>query len=140
MKFTTYFSSHPGYAIELPSENPGINFIDRVRSELEVPSLSADVVSGYISGTNCDADLSLEESTARDSGHYSEKSSTHVKVPRGFLNQFVKVELNTVRDPATGAINTVNGVQKLNKQAVIDAWAEAGYPLRWGFEETSQDS
>jgi hypothetical protein len=39
------------------------------------------------------------------------------------------------RTPDTGQITEVYIIRQVDKIDILDAWEEAGYPERWGFDE-----
>ena len=134
MEFTVSFCSKQGYAVNMADDKVGLDFVDRVRMELQL-NIPIERISGYICSRSYDPEITITEEQARDSGHFRNSASVQVTVPNEFINQFVTVELRTSKNGDTGEVTHVRGGLKLQEDKLFEAWREAGYPLEWGFKE-----
>ena len=140
MEFRILFAS-PTYnnQVCVPSHKVGLEFVDRVRSELGVPDLELARIEDWVEGAYMAPEILISEQTARNSGHFKNNNQVELEVPKGFLNRFYRVDLVVQKNSSTGEIESVTGGYLPDKEDIVAAWAHDGYPLRWGFDPQDED-
>jgi len=114
----------------------GLEDLDRAREELDLPELSADLLNRKVeSVTKVAVYCEIDEATARKSGHFVQRCERTVNCPHKGLNKFFSKQIKTTVVPETGEITKAWFVYEVDKEAVIKAWKDAGYPLKWKVEE-----
>lgn len=134
MKFELTVKSRTGYAVSISSSAIGITDLDMVRDKLGLPDMSAELLQGGIDQIQQDINFGIDESVARESGHFKTCCVVAVRVPAGFINDRVDTDVVASRDEDTDAITGVRIVRSINNARVLAAWINAGYPLEWGTE------
>jgi len=137
MKFEIVFASHPGWPVEMPYSSIGLIDVSFIRQNT-VENLDLDLVEGYIQDLRISPEITVCECYARSAGHFNYGNRANIRVKRNFLNQFVIKQVKTETSNKDGKILKAWIVYKLDKEAVLSAWADAGYPIQWGFEEEEE--
>lgn len=138
MELKAHFRARWGVrAIDLPSKQLGLDAVDKARKKTGF-RLPLDIVEGYVREVWDNHEAPIPEELARQSGHFGETSRREVIVPENFLNQFVRIEHNLIQDSETGAVKKVSFRYDIDGTAVLEAWEDAGFPLKWGTEEEEE--
>ena len=118
------------YIVDLPDRELGLKDVDRIRKELEVPLLPLKRIY-YKTPMTYDRWIyvKIDEFTARDSGHFTEKATARIYVPELFLNQFYKTIILKHRDENTGEVTRAELRYQFYEERFIEWWKAAGYPL-----------
>lgn len=127
------------FAVGMKDATLGMDDLDRIRSELEIPNLDPERVSKDVYRLYTSPGIKLPEHIARHSGHFKEGCSATAKVRTNALNQFVSTQIEAKRDLSSGAVENVKLMYVLDEEAVIDAWQDAGFPLEWDLQEPDKD-
>lgn len=137
MKFTVFYKTKVAYyhAISWNKRKVGLNFIDNVRKELDLPLLPLERIEITCDFLFSNPEIEISEEVARDSGHFRETGSIEVYVPKKSLNQFCFVDSDIEKSEETGEILKVRPVTKLNEDKLLRAWKENGYPIEWDLQE-----
>lgn len=135
MNFSVKFFAPKFFAWQIDSKHGGLDLLDKARQDTGLASLSPHRVSNSVPSVAQDPILDISEEAARASGRFSEKSEVWVRVQKGWLNQFSQIFTVTDRSPESGEIILAKFEHRLDNDAVIGAWEEAGYPSPWESEE-----
>jgi len=111
----------------------GLDKVDEIRKITLLPNLSLDVFAFYSNSTRKNFSFQINENTARTSRHFKNRNRLQIEVPDGFLNSFVVLSPEITQND-DGKIEKVDFKWEIDKEAVLEAWEEAGFPLKWGFE------
>ena len=129
MQFNVKFESTTGYAISIPDTKYGLDLIDKVRNELQLPNLSLEVFFSNISKIEKDLTIvNLSEDMVRQSKHFKNINEIVVYVPEHYLNKFVKIDYEVHRKN-NGEVVKLIPFYVIMKQKVLDLWENLGYPL-----------
>jgi hypothetical protein len=123
------------HAIDLNPTAIGTIVLDRVRSELKLQNMSADLLQDTIEPLYTDVSFDVTEDLARVSRHFETEHNIAVSVPQGFLDDFVDTTVVAERDDETGETLHVCIKRTASEARILTAWSEAGYPLKWGIED-----
>jgi len=125
----------------------GLDFLDRVRKELDVPNLDHRRVDdmcryNWNLAVSCAIDEDEARRIAERTGLFRESSRITVRVPRWGLNHYLKIDLDVHKNAKTGEIERVCPEWCIDKDAVVRDWIAAGCPLVWALDsaETAQSS
>ena len=139
MKFEIRFEADRSliayYAIYINSADTGLNGVRKIRKELETDKLSSERIRDYKKGLETNPQIKILESIAISSGRFDERNIVKVVVRHKALNKFVYEVVECDKDEQTGEITHAWIERKLNEQAVLNAWEDAGYPLEWNVED-----
>ncbi len=118
------------YVIDLPNKEVGLWDVDRIRQELAVPMLRLERIYHKIP-TLYDRWIyvQLNEFTARESGHFMERATVTMYVPKHFLNQFCDIVVHAERNEENGEVKEARLMYQFNKEKFLEWWKAAGYPL-----------
>lgn len=133
MIFLVSFIAKNDYAAKIEQSEAGTEIVDMIRIEAghKVP---LPVINAHVSHVCIDPSIELTEDLARASGHYANANIITVNVPEKFLNAFAFQKPVVVRND-DGLVHKAFVRYELDNDAVLSAWANAGYPLQWGFDE-----
>lgn len=135
MDFSVVFNSSLFEApLLIPCKYHGTVDVDFIRNELGLKDLPLECIkrtSAVLADNK--VKVMLEEQTARRCGLFEETNTIEVVSAPGFLNQFAIKKVSTEKGP-DGSIKWAQISWKLDSDAVLLAWADAGYPTRWGFD------
>jgi hypothetical protein len=134
VKFRVVFAGKSVGAVYFESHDSGLVGLDLARRELDLPNLNPLLVSDRVNSYSCDVDVHLSEEQARESGLFENCNKVIVWVPSKFLNRFTEQIIKSDKDRYTGEIEGVWFSYEVDKQKVIEGWADAGYPLNWECE------
>jgi len=135
MEFEVQFKYQGSYSVEFHNVEIGLNRINEVRANLNLPNLTMEVFLSKSTDLYANPGIQISEITARRCNHFEERNVLQVFVNRpGFLNSFVVLSPEITRND-DGKIEMIKFISKVNKEAILEAWEEAGFPLKWGFEE-----
>ncbi len=127
MKFEVEFRN----AVHMPSKRIGLGHLDRARHETGVSNLDVNRVHLFMADYVVTPTIELSEDTARQAGHFQQNSFVKIQCHHYHLNQFVSDVITETRDDTTGELVLVKFKYQLDKQAALDAWCDAGFPLVW---------
>lgn len=117
------------------SETGGLNHLDEARQRIGT-NFSAELFRGIFERLyESKYTVTITEEEARESGRAQESSTVNVTVPEGFLDKYTETYLDCDRKEKNDAIKSVQFKWRVNEAALMAAWEEAGYPLKWGFKE-----
>lgn len=136
MNFRVRFTATPYCAFQKDLGKVGLDLVDTVREELELPELPLEVFSENVQRYFYNPELELTEEQARKSGHFKDKNYIEVHVPEGFLNRYIYIDYKVSREP-DGKITNVKFFFNYNSEQIIEDWLEDGSPLKWN-EETGE--
>lgn len=131
MEFVVNFRSGSGHAIYINVQPIGLQDLDWIRRSLDLPELDHQLVSQNTTFLQKDESVSIHESIARSSGHFLEKNTITINTPRTHLNQFCSKTILVTKDETNGKIRNVSIKWEVNTPQLIEAWADAGYPIKW---------
>ena len=134
MRFSIHIKSLNRHAVDLNPTAIGTIALDRVRSELKLQNMSADILCDTIESLYTDVTMELDEDHARITGHFRTDHNVTVVVPTGFINDFVDTNVIAIRDIKTDAITRVELIRTVDTEHILATWSDAGYPLKWGIE------
>jgi len=120
------------YPFDLRNTDLGLQDLDQIRQSH--PEVTPDDIF-YDSDTwdEVSVIVPVPEPVVRKAGHFISMSCADVIVPANFLNQFARVSTSEY-----GRKGQYRAKKEPDKEAILLAWIEAGYPLKWGLpvEET----
>jgi hypothetical protein len=134
MEFKLLFRSHPGYPVEVARYEIGLNGLSVIRDKTGI-NLELRRVHGFDQGKTGDITVEISENIAELSGHFQTKNSVSVTVKRGHLNQFTYQRVETQANINTGEIYSAWIQTAIDEKALLSAWRDAGFPLKWEIEE-----
>lgn len=117
----------------------GLDFLDRVRKELDVPNLDhrrVDDMCRYNWDLAVSCAINEEEARriAERTGLFRASSRITVRVPRWGLNRYLKIDLDVHKNAKTGEIERVYPEWCIDKDAAVRDWIAAGCPLVWALD------
>lgn len=93
MTFKVFFRAEKNHAVAIPKRKIGISHLDLARTLKGGEKLSPEQLYHGIDQFYEDVTISIDEKTARECGHFQEKSEIQVDVNNGELNQFTELQL-----------------------------------------------
>ncbi len=139
MKFQAHFVGEKDeFAVYLPGkEDFGLSFLDQAREKAGVKKLRLGIVHTSLQTYTSDPCMDVTEAFARRHQEiYAETSRPKINVPPRGLNKYVSVSPKVIESEETGEILKVEPEYRLNQEAVLADWENAGCPLKWEPEET----
>lgn len=115
-----------------PEAEVGLDGLDQARGETGVPELSAELVQAEIPTRSVYISVYLTEKEARQCGHFS--SRNYVKVGGESPSWAIHRKPIVSSNHENGEILCVRWTYEVDENAVVRAWAAAGYPLEWDGE------
>lgn len=129
MEFSATFKSENSYAVSIPQQSAGITLLDKAREDTGLPKLNPDLAELMSLPTRSNPAIKITEDQARESGLFAGTSTIDVVVDREQLNKFCKLVTETYIKEYTGEVTRV--FIEVDRDAIIDAWQNAGYPEDW---------
>lgn len=137
MKLHIEFISPNGYPVSYDSRDIGLNGVDRIR-EYAGHKIPLDVIHGGVMALRAYPRIKVSEEVARKSGHFWDRNTVCVTVPAGGLNRFVRL-IPHVERADSGEVLHAELHAKIDNEAVVRAWEEAGFPLQWDLTEFEEE-
>ena len=131
MNFQVCFRSNKATAIDIPSQFVGLEFLDQAREESGVPNLPSDKCGGYFGGFSNDIDVQVSESVARKFPPMLKSYQAGVEVPQNGLSKYAKIAPKIRRNDTTGEVIEVQPACRIDYDAIILDWVDAGCPHIW---------
>jgi len=136
MKFTVKFdSSGRGSLAKSKQEYIGLNQVDKVREDLNLPNLSSDRFHAVILNRyHTFLTIELSEDEARETGLFSDTCNIEVEANYDSMSKLFTIEPQVERGP-NGEVKSVEFEYKPDTVSIIEAWKALGFPKKIGLEE-----
>jgi len=129
MEFNVKFESTTDYAVNLNYMDYGLNQVERIRQELNLPNLPLSVFYPGINSYNVDYTIrNLPENLVKKSNRFKETNQIIVKTPVGYLNAFAKISYKTYQKD-NGEIIKVKLFYEIQESSILSLWESLGFPL-----------
>lgn len=135
MKFGIQCTSEGGNPVSLREKFLGLTWLDQARKDAGVPGLDIDIVNNFVGGWHLSPSIPIPEEVARKSGLFENSPEVEVTVRNKALNRFASIETKIRNNDETGGIAKVLPEYEIDREAILQAWIAAGYPIQWEFEE-----
>lgn len=130
MKFKVMFVSD-GYPVEVERRQIRIHGLDWIRKEIGIGITYKRVKNLIPLLKRILVEATIEEEEVHESDGFFERDVVYIKVPNGFLNEFlnkytyktINIALDSERN-----IKSVNLNFEIDKVQIVNAWKNAGYP------------
>jgi len=133
MELKVSFAAGGMKVIYIDAKHVGLKEVDAARNEIGIENLDIEVFDRMISRFHRECvDIYLSEEDARSSNLFADHSSVYVECAEQMLSKFAYPVRNFDMDKTTGAITRVHTSYEIDERAILEAWADAGYPLEWG--------
>ena len=132
MEFQILFD---GDAVRIESRALGLNFLDRVREETEIPDLDPELVGDRVHAVDTKYPSTVSEEVARRSGLFWESWNVRLRVRNFALNQFFELGMKVSKNGRTGEITHVSPVWEFDESSFLSWWEDEGFPLEIGGED-----
>ena len=117
------------------SETVGRAWVEQIREEANCPGLDLGLIQGNIYPVQVrDARVKVSEEIAENTEHFLETNEVVVRVLPTGLKPFYHLQAVIRRDDTDGAVTHASVEWQLDKEALLVAWVEAGFPLNWNTE------
>jgi len=116
-------------------EKVGRAWVEQIREESQCPKLPLELIQGNIySLQDREASARVSEETAEMTENFLETNEVTVIVPPKGLREFYNLKAVIRQNDTIGAVTGVSVEWVLDKEALVLAWAVAGFPLNWNTE------
>ena len=140
MDFVVTFRRPGMSVIRASGREIGLEELDHIREEVGVPHLGAHRVDGYVAKiVRPTYSILLTEAEARQTGHFQHRHHIWVETSFNLAPLAVKETVVATRDDTTGAVCGARLTYYVDEQALKNAWAEAGHPLKWEWKEAETE-
>lgn len=136
IKFNSKGSSY--YAVQYGGENIGLKQANEIRKDSGV-NLELDRIKSYINSIGFDPEIQVSENYAIESSLFEDCCNVTVRVEGKHLNKFLYNSYKYQVDQKTGEIQKAWIEKELDKNKVLEAWKDAGFPLEWGFKQPKEE-
>jgi len=130
MKLTIKFSAVRYYAVSKEEENIGLDYVAKIRNEIDDSSLSLDKIPGKIHAISQNPEIEISEKLAIASGKFKKTSCIKVIVDDHGFNKYVFPDFEIEKNLKTGDIKII-AQHVINWDQALKDWEKAGYPLTW---------
>jgi len=138
-----FFSESPKgihYAVNVTPIDIGLHGVDQIREELGLQDFLLSRIDGITSPfLQRDPSIIITEETARASGLFKTTNKIQIAVPPNALNQYVYTKTEAHRGLQTGEVQKAYLKYHIDKNRLIREWENAGFPLKWLFEEKEKE-
>ena len=124
-------------SVIIKEQDYGMDVIDQIRTELQLPNLPFDRFPPHISALNFPPKVQLKEEDIgyiRCCPHFKSVSNLIVYMPISFLKEYLIIEADTWKE-SDGRIRSLHLKWKIKREQILEDWQEADFPLEWGFNE-----
>lgn len=131
MTLELLFGAVRGFAVNVPTEELGINGLNWIREGIGI-GITSERVRGEVLGLHQDVLYkTIPEHIEKEFKHFQHSELIDVEVPDGFLNRFVYRQMVIESNPETGEILYIRADLKISTDKILTAWKSAGYHLNW---------
>jgi hypothetical protein len=129
-QYLTYIES-----VDIGTE--GIDFIrDQLNLDLEISRIE-EKNAAYKASSKL---IGISENIARETGYFVSQNTIEVICSAKYFNQFSTKNVESRKNNETGEVFFAKIYYNQNSEEIISAWKKAGYPLKWGFEEETEEN
>jgi hypothetical protein len=134
MRFQIKFTSASGRSVSMGYQHIGWDHYETLKKVSGCEFLDLNLVQDVIGGIDDSPVIEFSTDEIAESTPlqevFSKKSFVTVKVSR-FINEFVTIKPFIKRDSQNGAIIKAGFAYAVDKEALKNAWLQAGCPLEW---------
>lgn len=136
MIFLVHFRGKAAFerVVDLSSREIGLEGVSQIREHLGLEKLPLSVIDGTTASSFFSPRIKISEEEALRSEQFSDRNTIEVVVPHRGLNRFVEKTVKAEKAD-DGQILRAGLAWEIDNQAVINAWLEAGAPLKWDPDE-----
>jgi len=117
-------------------ENVGKDWVKQIRTETQCPKLPLEIIRGHIFDLQIhEVSVLVSEETANISPLFMETNEVTVIVPPQGLKPFYNLKAVIRQNSGIASVTGVYVEWHLDKEALILAWALAGFPINWSPED-----
>ena len=121
----------PGRVLEVKKQGSfGIEKLEELREKIKVKIDAEKVVNTVPALNDHIYNLKVSEKVAKESQRFKKTDTVKIQCSKGFLNRFVKM-IPEIDKNETGEIEEVRFINKVDDEALLEAWKTEGYPVRW---------
>lgn len=124
----------------------GIGIVDEIRQEFNIHNFPIEKIKNETRYVDYKfIKITISEYVARTSGHFQKTNAIKVFVPKGFLTQYLTIKFIIEKNSPlpiipsifqmvffkTPKIQNITIINDIQRDAIINDWQEAGFPLHW---------
>jgi hypothetical protein len=121
---------------------PGLELLDEIRKELQVPNLNPLLISSTVDSqvADCCLQIALTEEEARLSGLFLDCANRTIDVPSNWQEAFYKLTKKVSLNDETGGIKSIELFYEVDREKFFQFWEDHGYFVDWIYDRESKKS
>jgi len=165
MKFTIKLTNELGKRIiDYPMGNIGLDAVDNLRRDINIPDLDLSLIDANISCPSCTMCLTIEltEDQARQAGIFRGQKEIIVYIPDSYLGRYLSIKPDIEKEKISRVVPTSDHIKKffkiidevktytreirkvgfkyvICKSKIVEDWLNAGAPVYWDCKKVTKE-